>query len=318
MMNQIQKEKNGKRLVRKVLILAVLITFALVFTMGCNPVKASEEMVAADAIEVGKEVQTDEAEEEPTDEAVKEATDKQEDENVENPADEQGETAETESWAETWAQAFCGRDGKTISEMSGEAVQKQLEEEMLLDGNSFGWSSPWPWPWEGKTDYYMVVEETDSEAVILYYAWVSDPHVTVWRETLTAHYSGTDGKVSVEAEQLTYMEDIDTYEEYMQAYPNGIAGTPMDYVTNGAGESIRQQTETAEVSNDYFAQFFLPETAAVTQLNLSEESEKVQVETGESEEDGSVPLKIIFTESGDEVSLHMIQPYGENGIWVVK
>ena len=103
---------------------------------------------------------------------------------------------------EQWARAFCDRDAETILKLADEEViNKFIEQELLFQGAdseggtaSFGWSSPWPWgasyDENGKPCNYYIVSATEHTAEILYYAWVSDPHVTVWRELLTYELDG--------------------------------------------------------------------------------------------------------------------------------
>lgn len=323
--NRIQNIFAYRKPAKSMVLAAVLVIFALFFTMGCN---AKDSMETESTVTVTEETgaEAPAAEQDIPDELPKKATEVSQQEEAEEQDsftaeeyDRQRENLDWEHWAETWAIAFCGRDGGTIGAMSTPKLRQQLAEELLLDEDgSFGWSSPWPWPWADRTDYYTVVEQTDTEAVILYYAWVSDPHVTVWRENLKIMQE-TDGGLRVGEEQLTYLEDIDTYEKYMQAYPKGIAGTPMDYMTNGAGEVIHQQATDAENAYAYVYTCWLsPETAVVCQLNLLDDSAIVKVNAGKQKADGSVPVTITFIESGDEVSLTMIQPYGKDSIWVVQ
>ena len=97
-----------------------------------------------------------------------------------------------------WAQAFAKRDGDKIVEMATKDAQKTLENENLLqtgkqDGktfHSFGWSSPWPGAVNNTSLPPYMLYSTDVKnqtADILYYAEVSDPHVTMWKETI--HYA---------------------------------------------------------------------------------------------------------------------------------
>lgn len=95
-----------------------------------------------------------------------------------------------------WAKAYCGRDAKTIYRMLDDTGRKQLTDANMLDGElSFGWSSPWPWDMEMASGQpnYRILSVNKSSAEILYYAWTSDPHVTVWHQTLFYQYAdGTD------------------------------------------------------------------------------------------------------------------------------
>lgn len=212
--------------------------------------------------------------------------------------------------AEKWAKAFCDRDGNTITAMSSGTVQDVLQERELLIPSgkevSFGVSSPWPWNAEAD---YMVLNVTETSAEILYYAWTSDPHVTVWREKITL----TEGMI--DAEELEYLDYICAGEEFAWAYPNGITGTRMDYLINGAGETLNQNARNYR-ENSFYGKLFEPETAAVYLLNLLDNPNKVEVLTESAGEDGSVQVTIHFLEDNSFVALSMIQPYGEDGIWI--
>lgn len=229
---------------------------------------------------------------------------------------EESETATAqEKTLADWAEAFCGRRGEEIVSMSSEQVRDSLGETDLLVGEEpeydFGWSSPWPW--DSDTDY-RIVEEGDGKAVILYYAWVSDPHITVWRETLDYHMEETG--VIVDKEALEMLDAIRTGEEYAKAYPYGINGTPMDYANNGAGEALNDNAAANRGSDAgrFYEALFEPETAAVCLLNLTEEPDKVKTEAEEWK--GGALVRISFAEDGSMLTVLMRQPYGEDGIWI--
>ncbi|MDE7323340.1 MAG: hypothetical protein K2N73_11605 [Lachnospiraceae bacterium] len=228
---------------------------------------------------------------------------------------------------EQWAQAFCNRDARTITKLSSEDVQNHLIERELLaqdfdgtkDTASFGWSSPWPWgdTYDGERAAcnYHIVSATERSAEILYYAWVSDPHVTVWRELLT--YKIEDGACIITSETLQYMDGICIAEEFYSAYPNGIAETMMDYYSfNGAGEILNKNA--MENRNSYWYQkMFEPDTAAVFLLNILDNPNKVGVHVEKSGEDTNTCTVLFdFYEDGSTASVQMIQPYGSDGIWI--
>lgn len=220
---------------------------------------------------------------------------------------------EAEAFVARWTEAFCDRNGAEIVAMSSaQQIEAFMAEELLAgedDGYSFGWSSPWPW--FAETDS-SVVEVTDLGAVILYYAEVSDPHLWVWREELT--FSEEGESYVVDTESLTFYEYICTGEEYENAYPDGITGTRMDYLTNGLGESLNENAKS--LGGAAYEKLFVPETAAVYLLNLLDNQNKVTLTAGEPEENGSVPVTIEFLEDGSSVMISMLQPYGEDGIWI--
>lgn len=228
---------------------------------------------------------------------------------------------------EKWAIAFCDRDAKTILDFADEAVIQQFVEQELLfldeDGGnesaSFGWSSPWPWGAayneNGRALNYHILSATEHNAEILYYAWVSDPHVTVWRELLT--YDMADDACVITSESLQYMDSICVAAEFYQAYPNGITETMMDYYSfNGAGEALNQNA-VENRNSDFYKKLFAPDTAAVYLLNILNNPNKVGTRVRESATDENVCIVTFdFYEDGSSVTVQMLRPYGSDGIWV--
>lgn len=299
-----------------VVVLAVVIVIVLVLALGSNPRNSST--AAGGTMELknpGTVAGDTEAQQElkrQMEELEKQQAALQQEE--ERLQEESKQQQKQHQLAENWAKAFCARDGARIVSMSSETLQNSLQEKELLvvgdDYSSFGWSSPWPWDAEND---YTVVRVTETSAEILFYAWVSDPHVTVWREKLTFHMEDGEGLVdTAKLEELDYICAGDTYG---RAYPNGITGTRMDYLTNGAGEALNQNAVSNRDSK-FYAKLFEPESAAVYLLNLLDNPNKVEVTAGSAKEDGSVPVTIHFMEDDGYVTVYMIQPYGEEGIWI--
>lgn len=100
------------------------------------------------------------------------------------------------------------------------------------------------------------------------------------------------------------------------AYAGGINNTPMDYLTNGMGEALQENALRNRSDGGYYQSLFTPQSAARTLLNLSEDETKVSMRTGSVEKDGSVTVLIDFPEEAVSVEVNMIQPYGEEGIWI--
>ncbi len=220
--------------------------------------------------------------------------------------------------ANTWAQAVCDRDGNRIVELCTKEKREQFQNEELLSGEegvySFGWSSPWPW--NAQNDY-RIAECTSQEAVIIYYAWTSDPHVTVWQERLT--WQLVDNGYRVVESDMFYMNSVSDSSSFVAAYGEGIHNTPMDYLTNGAGEALNENALQDRNAGGYYQSYqslFAPQTAARTLLNLSEDETKVAVHAGDEREDGSVTVSIDFPEEAVSMEVKMIQPYGKSGIWI--
>lgn len=219
--------------------------------------------------------------------------------------------------ADAWAKAVCDRDGNAIVNLSTQQTREHLISEELLSGEAgnygFGWSSPWPW--DSGQDY-RIVACTEEAAVILYYAWTSDPHVTVWREHLTWKREGDAYRVEESA--MDYLSSISDGGSFQAAYGAGINGTPIDYLANGAGEALN---ENALQNREYYQEYqdlFAPETAAGVLLNLSSEEKDVAVTAGTRQDDGSVEVTVAFPADGGSAVVKMVQPYGEDGIWIAQ
>ena len=216
-----------------------------------------------------------------------------------------------------WAQAFAARDVRTIQDMATDDAKNELKEENLLDDNgNFGWSSPWPWfDEESGMPAYQITQSDDTSATILYYAQVSDPHVTVCIETL--QYKRKDDKIEIAHEELQMLNFIASGSEFENAYPKGIQNTPMDYQANGLGETLNEHAISANgMSPDGEYNLTDPMEAAQYLLNLLRNDGKVEI-TADKKDKTQVELKVHFTE--DDITHHitMIRPWGEDGIWVV-
>lgn len=216
-----------------------------------------------------------------------------------------------------WAQAYAARDVRTIQDMATDDAKNELKEENLLDDNgNFGWSSPWPWfDEESGMPAYQITQSDDTSATILYYAQVSDPHVTVWKETL--QYTRKDDKIEIAHEELQMLNFIASGSEFENAYPKGIQNTPMDYQANGLGETLNEHAISANgMSPDGEYNLTDPMEAAQYLLNLLRNDDKVEI-TADKKDKTQVELKVHFTE--DDITHHitMIRTWGEDGIWVV-
>ena len=217
------------------------------------------------------------------------------------------------AFVKEWADALCDRDGKILVSLCSEELLHALEEEetiLFVEGEEmgFGWSSPWPWDREAD---YRIMSVTDTTAQVLYYAWTSDPHVTVWEENLTWHREGE--KWVMDSSDLIFRDNLCTGEEFYSAYPEGIINdTRMDYRSNGAGEALG---ENAKANRDIYEPLFSPDTAACFLLNLLNNEGKVEI-TVEEEEEGKAQVSIEFILDHTQVHVTMVKPYGEDGIWI--
>ncbi len=146
------------------------------------------------------------------------------------------------------------------------------------------------------------------------YAWTSDPHVTVWEESLS--WQLTDAGYLVAENHIRYLSNLSEIDSYGRAYGAGINGTPVDYLTNGAGEVLNENARRNKDAGRYYQELFTPQTAARNLLNISEEEEKVAVHETGTRAGGSVTVSIDFLDTRTSVEVRMIQPYGTDGIWI--
>lgn len=216
--------------------------------------------------------------------------------------------ADIEVQVNAWAEAFCTRDGDYIVATSSDDVIFSLDEASLLNGDAengygFGYSSPWPSLVENP---YVIVSFDEHNAEILYYALVSDPHVSVWKETIEYTYVASEFEVTVES--LEYFDEIDSVEAYKTAYPS-LDGTSMDYSVNGLGEVLNQHVVESSTENLYYDDYKNPDTAARKLLNISDEIEISVTQI----EDTVAELELRFLE--ESIVIWMTQTYGEGGAW---
>lgn len=207
-----------------------------------------------------------------------------------------------------WRMMFCARDAEEIAGM----VTPELAEEILMGSEgdrSFGFSSPWPWDWEADSYVY---DYDETEAAIYYYAHISDPHVICWREEL--EYRLENDRYVITREAVYPYDNISTGEEFGEAYHGYLDGTMMDYTKNGLGETLNENALLS--STMAYRDLFEPERAAAFLLNLSEDPSDIRYTLHEPERDGLVGLDITFLKDQSTYTISMLQPYGENGIWV--
>lgn len=225
-----------------------------------------------------------------------------------------------------WAQAFANRDGDKIVEMTTKDAQKTLENENLLQTgkqggktfHSFGWSSPWP----GAVNYtslptYMLYS-TDARhqtAGILYYAEVSVPHVTMWLETI--HYTWENETFQVTEETLETYDSITSGKEFDTAYLGGFHDTLMDYTANGLGDAANENAghnDGYDPEHEY--KLYDAVEAAHYFLNIPNDETKIRMDVVPTQDEKRVVIRITFLTDGGQRMIEMIQPWGENGIWV--
>lgn len=211
-----------------------------------------------------------------------------------------------------WAEAFCGRDAEAVCAMLDEAGRKALREQNLLEGeHSFGWSSPWPWGLDESDEQpnYTIVSVDEHTAEILYYAWTSDPHVTVWHQVI--QFADLEDGFQVQDASCEILDSIRTAKQFDTAYPDSVIDhTKMDYLHgNGAGGALSRNAPA-----DDTGALFSPDTAAVYLLNVEPDPSVVRTEV--TEQNGDVIVTFHFLEDGSSARVKMVQMKDGNEIWV--
>lgn len=219
------------------------------------------------------------------------------------------ETGEKLSFLNTYANAFCERNGDHIVGMYADeetAFQSLPYLEKAGGMYTFGLSSPWP------NEFRVVMtEELTGDGVedgglaeIWYYAWTSDPHVTVWKEDLRFARSGSGGErdYRVTGSSLQYMDNISTSAEFDEAYLLAGEYQFTDYVERGFLESIQFQTEYDRENgdDDRNVVFRSPETAAEWIFNLADGSAEIV----SADSDGKAIVRYTFAD-GSNVTFPM-------------
>lgn len=201
-----------------------------------------------------------------------------------NPASREAEEERRREFVSAYAHAYCHRDGNALVDMYTNKW-KAYESLPLLekegDVYTFGFSSPWPNEFRFVLGEYET--EVESSAEIWYYAWTSDPHVTVWKERIRIFRleSGEEGDYRVISSGLRELNSISTKAEFDEAYLIGGEYQFTDYEERGFLEGIQSQTEYDRENGgeDRNAVYRSPETAAVWICNLTGGSAEI-VSTG--------------------------------------
>lgn len=224
-------------------------------------------------------------------------------------------------FVQEYAEAFCDRNGEKIASLyTDENTALADGEDMLLEktegGYSFGWSSPWPF----FNDYRYLIYEGEKKADIWFYAIVSDPHVSVWKQEI--RYTETDGKYYLtETSMMQFMDSISSRSEFDAAYLIDGEHIFADYIENGFAESILFQMEEGNSAMDNTV-YEKPETAAEYILNLTggvsiDESSRYS----DSDKTGQATVRYTFAD-GSEVDIPMCAFTGDEAaggrkVWIV-
>ncbi len=301
--------------------------FAVV-VLGCATDKAKEEVVELRVEEVAGVAGTDSNQEteyiilqdEINNASTGEAQTMSETEVTHHDYPNKVESAEPEelSFLHDWVTAFCNRDGEAISKMAAEESREMLGKTLFLEEQNgkytFGWSSPWP---VNANADWKITEVGNGKAVILYYAWTSDPHVTVWRSEVS--YEKVNGEYRCIPEEIQVMERIDSVEDFYKAYPYAIIpNTRMDYLTNGMGEVLYENAEENRTVFPDYDKLYEPATAVKYLLNLSDNVNvrvRPYVESEEENRNAYIHVRLVFPD-GYLMTIQMVSPFGEDGIWI--
>ena len=228
---------------------------------------------------------------------------------------EEEESAERQ-FAEAWADAFADRNAEALVSMATAETCQLLTDQELMEKNlkSFGFSSPWPMFTE---PCYQIVNCDSDGAEILYYASDSTPHIAVWKEEL--EFTQDEGELFVSYWKMEWYDCIVSVEDFYTAYPGGdIAGTVMDYDSNGLGEILNKNALENPSSNAY-QPLFEAGTAAAALLNISTDGNLVDYSAEDTTGEASVQIHFLRGDGiEDVIELLMWQPYGEDGIWIPK
>ena len=226
-----------------------------------------------------------------------------------------------------WAQGLAKRDGDKIVQMATKDAQKTLENENLLqtgkqDGKTFHSLRDGPAPGRGAVNNtslppYMLysTDVKNQTADILYYAEVSDPHVTMWKETI--HYAWENEKFQVTEEALKIYDSITSGKEFDIAYLGGFHDTLMDYTANGLrgpGSTNENAAAAMDMIRNTNIICLMPLKAAHYSLNIPNDETKVRMNVVPTQNKKRVVIRITFLTDGEQRIIEMVQSWGENGV----
>lgn len=233
-------------------------------------------------------------------------------------ADEE-EKKKITAFVEEYANANCNRDGAALVDLYvNEETAFADKEYMLLERAggvyTYGFSSPWP------DSYRYEILWEEEKVNICYYAWTSDPHISVWKEE--AYYAKVGEEYRISESSVQFLDNISSEEEFEEAYWINDGHQFVDYVENGFVEAIAYQMETGTSATDNTV-YEKPETAAAHILNLTGGEGRV-----EGDYTHQAMVRYTFTD-GSEVMIPMYNALanqenssggnvsGEREIWIV-
>ncbi|MBD5458180.1 MAG: M56 family metallopeptidase, partial [Lachnospiraceae bacterium] len=179
----------------------------------------------------------------------------------ENEADE--EAQKLAAFVEAYAEAFSSRTGKDVVALYVDE-ETALENVFMLEKEDgeylLGMSSPWP------DGFHYQIDPEENRADIYYFAWTSDPHITVWLEKIQCIV--IEGEYRVAEDLYWIFDNITSKEEFDMAYRIQDAYQFVDYKENGFVDAINYQREEGTSSADNMV-YEEPIRAAEHILNLS-------------------------------------------------
>ena len=191
-----------------------------------------------------------------------------------NPENESGNqteaTEEKIKFVTDYANTYCGRNGDMMVEFYIDE-STAFEHVIMLEKEdgvyTFGYSSPWPDEFRFLLDEEMGKE--GGKAEIWYYAWTSDPHVTVWKDEI--EFTKTQGGYRVTDSAMKYLDSISSQEEFEEAYWIADGHYFTDYEERGFVEAINYQREYDRENgeSDRNTVYRNPDTAAERIFNLT-------------------------------------------------
>lgn len=174
-------------------------------------------------------------------------------------------------FVENYANAYCERNGDALVGFyidEATAFENVYLLEKAGGRYTFGISSPWPL--ESRYVVHDEEQKGESSAQIWYYAQVSDPHVSVWKETI--RFIEGEGGYRVIDSDMEYFDEVTSREDFDEAYLVAGEYAFADYVEWGFVEAVNYQTEYDREEGDGTdrnAVYRSPESAAAWILNLS-------------------------------------------------
>lgn len=165
---------------------------------------------------------------------------------------------------------------------------------------------------DGTADTCLILEKAEDEADIIYYEETKENHLVVLKQGLVWKVADSSA-LSINRCEMQSFDQIESFEEYMEAYPTGISETPMNYETNGLGEALNEKAQLS--SSKEYTELFSPELAVGYLLNVPLADGKVSA-TILAQNETEATVQLTFKEDGTKLVVEAIRPWGENGIWI--